>query len=307
MRYTDVVPCYSLSPPAQALMLHVVFGHAECGTSADRISIRDLGAGNCTSVMIIGGVTSTGNCSEPPYSGTCSSFAGSLAILIGADSTGAYEPPAISVWLTNLRLANLTVIKGSLSILVDYTPNPIPTVISPLFFPDLDQVGSLLIAECANCSANSTIPPTAGFWPALASLPGLVKLKQTCDPSAPSCIGENSIQVVNTGFTNLTSLSGLRCPPPAFHLTGNTKMASLQGLELLLPQPPNGTVFDTSGSGPFEDLNAIPPIKLMANCSGNVSTSTSPFFLSPTAPCTAPFTSYSQYCLFLNSTSCPVG
>ncbi len=120
-----------------------MFGRAECGTAADTISIRDLGAGNCTSVMTIGGVEKTGNCTEAPYSGTCSSFEGSMAITIVADSPGAYQPPAISVWLTNLRLANLTVIKGSLKILVDYTPNPIPAEIAPVFFPRLLQVGSL--------------------------------------------------------------------------------------------------------------------------------------------------------------------
>jgi hypothetical protein len=282
-----------------------VCGRAECGTSADRISIRDLGAGNCSSVMAIGGVNQTGSCSaaEAPYSGTCASFAGTLTIFIGADSPGAYQLPAISLWLTNLGLANLTVIKGSLTILVHYTPNPIPAVISPVFFPNLRQVGSLLVAECADCQVDTTVPPTADTWPALASLPGLGELLQTCDPSAPACIGENSIQVANTGFANLTALSGLRCSPPAFYLKGGIKLTSLKGLELLSPQPPGGTAFNTSGSGPFTGVNAISPIKVMADCSGSNSTSTSPFFLSPTDPCTAPFTSYSQYCLFLNSTS----
>jgi hypothetical protein len=261
--------------------------------------------------MTIGGESRTGNCTVAPYGKICSSFAGSLTIVMGADSLTAYIMPPINGYLTQLGL-NLTVIKGSLSILVDYTPRPVTALIMPMFLSNLQQVGSLIVSECADCAKSTTTPPTASSWPALFALPGLVKLKQTCNPMGPSCINGTSIQIANTGFTDLASLSGLTCPPSTLSLKELKKLTSLKGLDALLPQPAGGTGFDTTGSGPFTDLNAILPINNMANCVGNVSTSTSPFFLSKTAPCDVPFFSYSQYCLFVSNTTsntskCPVG
>ncbi len=292
---------------------NVVFaGGADCGKPTDKIAIRDLGNATCVSIMTISGESRTGDCTVSPYTKTCSSFAGSLTIVMGADSPVAYQIPPINKHLEVLGLSNLVVIQGNLSILVDYTPKPVATQLIPVFLANLQQVGSLMVSECADCAKSTLTPPTVRTWPALAALPGLVNLKQTCNPTGPSCIGNTLIQIMNTGFRDLASLSGLTCPPSTLSLKDLTKLTSLKGLNALLPQPASGTVFDTTGSGPFADLNAILPIVNMANCVGNVSTSTSPFFLSETPPCDVPFFSYSQYCLFVsdtttNTTKCPVG
>jgi hypothetical protein len=278
-----------------------VFCLAVCGSSADNIFIRDLGNGSCvSSISLNGGAFAFGNCTSQVYNQACGSFLGSLTVYIGNDlsrTPGAYVQPNITMWLTNMGLNDVNVIKVSLNVFVDANPALVPIRIAPVFLTKVQQVATLYVSECANCDASKEVPPARSV---LTGLPGLKALQQILQ--VPQ---ENSfVTISNTAFPDMSSLSALTCPPAFVSLTGNKNMTSLAGLEKLQPYPGDGAYFNASGSGPFTNVSSS-AIKTFAGCAGSTTSEIATFLL-PVSPCGPPgLISYSEYCVFLVNGICP--
>jgi hypothetical protein len=286
---------------------------AECGQPSDLIKIFDLGVGTCLGTL--NNIERSAGCTTPFFEGTtaCKSFAGSLTITMqySTNVAGPYQLPDISKWLNQTGLGSLKIIKGTLSVLVEYSPRPPPVVMQPVFLTTLLQVGSLVIAECIDCS-NAPLPPSAQ-GPVLAALPGLVNLRQMCslDAALPAvCGNKSSISLNYTGFTSMASLGGLSCAPAIMTLTSPLKqtLTTLDGLQNLQPAVLPGMVFSAVGY----ILPDITALSGYAKCGPGGSTLTASFLLDKpfgTAAANCPFPalwSYPVYCKYISDGQCPI-
>jgi hypothetical protein len=170
--------------------------------------------------------------------------------------------PTILSALPGTGLGSVSVLLGTLTIYVDNSLGPVPGPLAPSFLPNLQEVGSLIIKECANCSVNPDIAP-AGTNRSLTGLPGLTNLYRIATPSNPTASATLVIQ--NTGFANLTSFVGLRCSPSFVLLQGNPALSSLQGLQNLVPAVPPGPAYFL-GRAPLLKLANAKQLTSLAGC-----------------------------------------
>lgn len=132
------------------------------------------------------------------------------------------------------------------------------------------QAEAVVIAECANCATSTDVAPAA---PALAALPGLTQLQKFRGFKTAASLG--SIIVKGTAFTDLSSLSGVRCTPGFYQITNNPRLASFNGFNnIQIPTFLPGPTFFAQGN-PLLNYQSVSQIKQLAGCPGNL---TSPFF-----------------------------
>lgn len=248
-----------------------------CGTATDVITIRDNGDNTCTGSLRLGtaALVST-NCRSLAFPRTiCGSYRGFLTIIISRQRTTSYVGANIAQWLSFMGLADLNVIGGTLTIYVDNTPLQVPGPQNPNFLGKLNQVGALVVSECANCAANPETP-AAGNPGVLASLPGLVNLKKFPTNALSSLI------IRNTGFANFDgTFRALVCSPSQVQISNNTKLVSFSGILLTSDAP--GPAFYAAANRIPGTSAGVGALRTLAGCpSGNTSTLTSPCFISTT-------------------------
>jgi hypothetical protein len=186
------------------------------------IIIIDNGDRTCDLFFYNGFDANSFNCTDPflLYQQTCGFLNAEITLSfenpqgLGA---GDYEPN-MERWLSNVGFASLQIINNTLTIQVLY-PDAIPVSISPLFLSSLQQVSSLVITERDSVVGNP---------PVLTGLPGLSNLYQLYDGPQGTYL-----EVSGTGFTDMTSFSGLTCPPVFMALLNNPVLTSFAGLELV--------------------------------------------------------------------------
>jgi hypothetical protein len=93
---------------------------------------------------------------------------------------------------------------------------------------------------------------------AVTSLPGAVALRQISD----------NIAVGSSGFVNMSSFSGLRCPPAALTITNNDFMTSLSGLEGTTASADLGAIA-ISGNPLMKTASSFAPLKSFLGCEGS--------------------------------------
>ncbi len=275
-------------------------GPTACGTANDVFIIRDLGNGKCESAFSPnGGAFVGGDCTTLLFNKTCGTYVGLLTIFItnAGNAPAATFAPQINTWLTNVGLADIQTMTSYLQIYVDNSPNPIPGPIQPVFLSSLEQVGSILIKECANCDVNPDIGPATSQ---LVSLLGFQKLKQlTGFPGT-----ESFLTLQNTRFGDMKSFVSLYCPPTFMLLPNNKNLVSLEGLQTLQTQNQGGTFFNATGSGPFTNVSAS-FVTTLAGCTGATTPFVGNFFL-PVTPCVPSLLiNYAEYCRFVAAGTCP--
>ncbi len=227
-----------------------------------------------------------------------------------AVSDGSYIVPNIEKWLINLGLANLTAIKGELSVTVwegvDFsgTIKPVPIPIAPIFLRSLREVGSLQIREaCWACGGYYDLPTVSR----LTALPGLVNLKQVY--RAPLSFNSDTWVIISgTAFTDMRSLSGLTCSPTFFQLFNNTLLKTLDGLQQLATPYTGAAGFVATDSGPFTTAESVAALKGIAACYGDFSGGIPGSFVSIPAGCNTRLSSWTDVCAFKGTpTPCPPG
>lgn len=146
------------------------------------------------------------------------------------------------------------------------------------------QVGALILQECANCTANPDISPAAPVLTALPGLLGLLKIRSGTSGSA----AQGSLIVKGTAFSDVSSLSNLRCPAGFFQLTNNIRLTSFRGFEALqAPTFSTGATFIATGN-PLTDSASVAPIRTLAGCPTGTSSPQSAAFYVSTIECVLP-------------------
>eukprot|EP00884_Botryococcus_braunii_P023054 jgi/Botrbrau1/9432/Bobra.0252s0056.1 len=213
------------APPAPAVCPKTFTASPACGFSAQTITIQDLGNKRCAVRFWNGTRYVDGNCTEPfaLYPQACGLLNAALTLQftnVQNLSAGVYEAN-MDTWLQNLGLASLEILNNSLRVWVYHHLNnvayPIPTPIAPVFLTSLVQASSVRITEDSGVHETNQM---------LTALPGLRNLYQLFAGSLGT-----TITVINTAFTNMTSFSGLTCPPAAIFLIDNPRLATFAGLE----------------------------------------------------------------------------
>eukprot|EP00884_Botryococcus_braunii_P023055 jgi/Botrbrau1/9433/Bobra.0252s0057.1 len=227
-------------PPPPAICPKTFTASPVCGSALEHIRVADLGDGTCISMLDGSNNQPTGNCTLPLYQQACGMLNARLSLYfynIRNLSAEAYSEN-MDKWLQNLGLASVQILKSDLTIRVEHTFSsaiPIPRPIAPVFLSRLVQAYSISIAETLAQTTDQRM---------LTALPGLRSLYQL----NAGTLG-TTISVTNTAFTNMTSFSGLTCPPTAILLFHNPSMSSFAGLELVsAPNVQSGQPF----SGPCE-------------------------------------------------------
>eukprot|EP00884_Botryococcus_braunii_P023049 jgi/Botrbrau1/9428/Bobra.0252s0052.1 len=216
------------APPPPAVCPKTFAASPVCGTTSQVIQVSDFGDKTCEvrfTSQDIGGQqqTVTGNCTNPItlYQQVCGVLNARLNLyFFNAKnlSAGAYEAN-MGKWLQNLGLESVQILNNPLTVYVyhfiDDSRLPIPTPIAPVFLTSLVQGISVEVLEFNQESKRM-----------LTALPGLSSLYQLF--AGP--LG-TFIDVFSTAFTNMTSFSGLTCPPTIIFAEFNPDLSSFAGLE----------------------------------------------------------------------------
>eukprot|EP00884_Botryococcus_braunii_P012371 jgi/Botrbrau1/21134/Bobra.0061s0028.1 len=236
-----------------------------------------------------------------PYSPgiSCRAYRGAITVVFANRAGANYKQPAMQTYLTQLGLGSISVLVGALTVYVDYVNGVVPGPLSPVFLPNLNEAGGLVIKECANCfAAPDTAPGTAR---ALIALPGLASLYRIAPPLNPP-LGASLI-VGNTAFPNFTpTFSGLQCSPSFVLITGNAALSSLQGLQNLAAAVPPGPTYLITGS-PQLSAAAATQLTTLAGCPAPIQTSPLTAGIQMFFP-NCLVTTWSQYCKLVNTLTC---
>eukprot|EP00884_Botryococcus_braunii_P012368 jgi/Botrbrau1/21131/Bobra.0061s0025.1 len=266
-----------------------------CGAAGDSITVIDNGNGTCTGRLFVGGKFSVVNCRSRVFSSNCGSFQGALTIIMTRQrNSTAYTPPPISTWLQNLGLNDINVLGRALTIYVDYFPFPVPGPISPSFLNFLQQVNALVVAECTNCTQDSSNSPQ-GTSRALTALPGLNSLRRFvgADPS--------SLFVINTAFRDFSqTFQSLLCAPGFVQIKDNRLLTSFDGLKITANAP--GPAFFAARNAVPGTNSGVRALRDLAGCpSGTSSSLTSAVFINTT---TCVIQTWRQLCVLANQNVC---
>eukprot|EP00884_Botryococcus_braunii_P009084 jgi/Botrbrau1/18177/Bobra.53_1s0045.1 len=258
--YTGSSPCSPPPPPPPSCATGVPPPAPACGPYGV-VTVKDNGDGS--SVCTFNGGAPIQNCTSNPLdpNKTCGSLNATVVVVIANErglSASNYVEPNINQWLTNIGIANIVVLQGTLTVTVTHTPGSIPKAISPSFFTSLQQLDGLLVRECQDCAVAQPVPPTAGS--VLISLPGLSSLFKI---NLVDITGYLVIQ--GTAFQDMSSFTGLTCPFGLLGVTSNTRLSSFSGLNGVQPGIP-GLLLNANGSGPFIAADSLDGIKPMLGC-----------------------------------------
>lgn len=200
------------------------------------------------------------------------------------NGSSPFVDPAFQTSLNKVGLGGVTAIV-ELSVSIIHVAQ-IPRNIWPVFLPGLTTIGDTLgVLECvvedvdtAQCADGLSRPVT----PRLVDLPGLTNLSRI----------DYRLFVVNTAFTDMMPLRGLRCPPDHIQLVNLMNLSSLHGWENVYPwtkdvQGPSIFIYTPSPA----NISALRP---MALCDEHGNTTLSPnSFAGGDAPTV---TFYGSYC-----------
>eukprot|EP00884_Botryococcus_braunii_P015058 jgi/Botrbrau1/23553/Bobra.0141s0024.1 len=247
-------------PPSSTECPKVFTAYPVCGGFNDVIQVYDFGDRTCGLVVEFGGDQRSASCTNPIslYQQECGTLNPRLDLYFKnlRNLTAAAYEANMEIWLENLGLASVKVMRSSLNVYVIHgllgLYLPIPKPIAPVFLTGLLQAASVRVVEVA-------------YQSMLTGLPGLNSLYQlVADDSTV-------IDVFGTAFTDMTTFSGLRCPPGYIYVNGNPKLVSFSGLErVTAPKSDSGVFLDALRSGPFS-ASALEPIKVMMGCYNNIS------------------------------------
>lgn len=272
--------------------------HAVCNSTSDPALATDslvlVDSGNNTArfAATIAGVVKQGtlSLSSPDnllYGKKCAAlWMSSVAITLRRSEPAApFVSSNINAWLGKLGLANTVVLTGTLTFSLSHTPFPIPAPVVPTFFTSLQQAGSVVIVECADCNANPDTPPPS---PRLQAVPGLAGLTKFWNFQQRSS-SVSSLIVRGTAFVNLSaSFSGLRCSPGLVQLTSMPLLTSLSGLAGLTTSLRPGPSVSVVENRLLAAAPSVAALSSLAGCpgSGSVSVLSSPISIA-TAACTS--------------------
>lgn len=230
-----------------------VRARAVCGTPSMVVTQTFVGNGTCTMTVEINsdGARIT-DCSRPLFPDkTCRTFAGDIHLTI-SNAAGAtaetYVPPRIDESLASVGLGSLQTISGNLVVVVNHDPNLVPVDLAPTFLSSLRNINGLTVKEVGTES-----------YSCLTGLPGLSGVKRLAV--------DGHLQVVGTAFPDLSSLSGLVCPPGSLDINSNGRLTNLDGLSGLGPWTANGkgpvtSITDNALRGPA----SIAGLSTLAGC-----------------------------------------
>jgi hypothetical protein len=147
---------------------------------------------------------------------------------------------------------NSLVLAGRITVMFT---SDIPVPIAPSFLPNLEYSERTLIG-----SAREALPAVT-----LTSLPGFTKLRQASE----------DLYVETTGFVDMSSLIGLRCPPfDTVSIANNNFLTSLRGLEGLTVSSTRVKVVTIVGNPLLKTSSAFAPLKFPCGCTGEGAGST---------------------------------
>lgn len=115
---------------------------AGCGSYFDTIIVRDNGDGTCTMQATIGTATIRKPCNTPVYPAFpngCPGFNSSLVLVWRRANINAPYQQNMQGWLNAVGIGNPTVFYRPITIYIEHSPNPVPTI-SPVFFTNMRQV-----------------------------------------------------------------------------------------------------------------------------------------------------------------------
>jgi hypothetical protein len=121
----------------------------------------------------------------------------------------------------------------------------VPVPVTPDFLPNLVYATGVYVRR---------FPPGSGQLPAV---PGFKSLRQILD-----------LTVLQTDFVNLTSFSGLQCPPARIAIVANEFLTSLTGLEGTA-FPANFTTVTLYENPLLKPASAFAPLKNALGCKGS--------------------------------------
>ncbi len=181
---------------------------------------------------------------------------------------------------------------GQVSLRVDNDQAvPIPVNVQPNFLNNLQY--------CVTNVIDVNPPGTATGR--VSAAPGYQSLLQT----------SGLLQLLDTGFTDLTSFSSLQCPPNTIDIRNNDLMTSLTGLNGLSPSDNLSTVTITNNAL-LKTAGAFAPLTRVLGCVGTGAGSTGSNFIGnvdvQVDGCPIPITSINQLCAYVTSppaTACP--
>eukprot|EP00884_Botryococcus_braunii_P004978 jgi/Botrbrau1/14481/Bobra.0014s0117.1 len=186
----------------------------QCGTAETGIAMWDYGNGTCTMEVYNPGASPPDqlfpSCDTNVFgSAICGSFPGTLKLHVSNPwnlSQDSYLEPDFQRYLETVGIANVQS-AGRVTFQVE-GDSPIPVSLNPYFLPNLKYVEQYTVQDLTSPGQ-------------ISSLPGAYRLKQV----------SGALTIIRTEMTDLTSLSGLTCPPQIAQIVGNPQLANLRGLE----------------------------------------------------------------------------
>eukprot|EP00884_Botryococcus_braunii_P023046 jgi/Botrbrau1/9425/Bobra.0252s0049.1 len=239
-----------------------------CGANVtDTVILTDYGNGTCTAVYL-SATSILSSCNAPLFPTACGALNASLAIYLEQGEASLPFTANVDQYLSRLGLGDIEVIFGELSIYVSRIKTA-TGAIRPEFLANLQQSGTVTIRECEDCKAFPRQPP---HQPILGGLPGLRRLYQIYSPySSLTTQGLNELVFESTAFPDLTSFSGLKCPPDGIGAFRNPYLASFQGLNGLAAPSTEGYSVVAAGSGPFTSVESLATLKAVIGCEAGAS------------------------------------
>lgn len=195
----------------------------------------------------------------------CKSFAGTLALsTVRTEGQPVYNGPQFQKHLENIGLGAITAI-GALYISVIQT-TAFPADIALSIFPQLSfvQYGTTII-ECVGESpeGGACVDGSAPVTPHLTGV----------DFQRTQYLGP-SLVLGSTGFVNMKSFRGLRCPPVVMTIVGNPFLTSLDGLESILPWSSNIRWVSIAECPGLATPGSVAALSPLVQCTGATSTLT---------------------------------
>lgn len=210
---------------------------AVCGDGLSyTIQVQFSGNSSCVARVFSNGAQVTissaqASCTATLFPGkTCRTLNGNLYLFATnqVNATAAtFFQPRFDTALAALGVGSLATIEYVLSLVVDHSPNPIPVNMAPVFLTTLRDVFTIQVIESIDYTNLPEIPPPV---PRLVGLPGLAGVRRIVAPTGSGFEAFTVLKVQGTAMKDLTSFSGLVCPPNNINITDNLQLTSLNGL-----------------------------------------------------------------------------
>nr|AWI73731.1 polysaccharide associated protein [Botryococcus braunii] len=272
------------------------------------LQVQYIGNGTCFARLFFNGTqlsltAAQATCQATIFPGrTCRTLNGNLYLFVTNQANltaSTYFQPQFNDGLTALGVGSLETIEYVLSLVVDHTPFPIPVQLAPVFLATLRNVFAIQVIESINFGLLPDVPPPV---PRLVGLPGLTGVRRIIAPPGTGFGDFTSFKIQGTALNDLSSFSGLTCPPNNINITDNLLLDSLNGL--------NGLATWTGQFGPnvyitgnnLTGTGSVSALSVLAGCPSSVLLDNVIFQIDVIGCAT--LATWQGYCAYLSSGVC---